>query len=123
MLEKMVAIACLSLLSGCGGGDSAPPTVDGRWVAPIVIVGSSMAMSLASQQSTVSGTGTYAYEAAASGTFTVSGTYQPPRRSLVLQYDDGRTGSYSATLSDASHMNGTMTISGGSASPQEFIKQ
>jgi hypothetical protein len=123
MLKKIVAVASLLLLSGCGGGDSAPPVVDGKWAAPTVIVGSSMAMSLASQQSSVTGTGTYAAEAGASGTFTVSGTYQPPRLSLVLQYDNGHTGSYSATLSDASHMNGTITSSGGSASPLEFVKR
>ena len=123
MLKKIVVVAYLLLLSGCGGDDSAPPVVDGKWAVPTVIVGSSMAMSLASEQSTATGTGTYAYEAMASGTFTVSGTYQPPRLSLLLRYDDGRTASYSATLSDASHMNGTITISGGSASPFEFVKQ
>ena len=79
-------------------------------------------MSLASQQSTVTGTGAYAFEAGASGAFTVSGTYHPPQLSLVLQYDNGRTASYLATLTDASHMNGTITTDGGSPSPLEFVK-
>ena len=37
MLKKIVAVAYLLLLSGCGGGDSAPPVVDGKWAAPIGI--------------------------------------------------------------------------------------
>jgi len=123
MFKKIIAVACLLLLSSCGGGDSAPPTVDGNWAAPLIVVGSSTVMSLVSQQSTVTGTGTYAYEAGASGTFTVSGSYRPPQLSLILQYDNGRTASYSATLTDASHMNGTMAVSGGPAAPFEFVKQ
>jgi len=123
MFRRIIAVACLLLFSSCGGDDSAPLAVDGKWAAPFAVVGSSTVMTLVSQQSSVTGTGTYAYEAGASGTFTVSGNYRPPQVSLVLQYDNGGTASYSATLTDASHMNGTMTVSGGSASPFQFVKQ
>jgi len=62
-------------------------------------------------------------EAGPSGTFTVSGTYRAPDLSLVLHYDNGRVGSYSATLTDASHMNGTIAFSGQAPSQLEFVKE
>lgn len=123
VLKWILAAASLFLLVGCGGDDSPPPAVDGTWAAPTVVVGASTTMSLVSQQSSVTGTGAYTIEAGPSGTFTVSGMYKPPELSLVLHYDNGRVASYSATLTDASHMNGTIASSGQAPSPLEFVKE
>ena len=60
----------------------------------------------------VHGTGTYAIEAGREGPTTIDGTWSGKTLTLTITRDYGLRETFSGTLTDASHLAGTLTIDG-----------
>jgi hypothetical protein len=112
------------VLGGCGGDSTSNSvSVDGTWNGKGMVIGSSLSVVLSSQNTTLSGTGSYHMEAGQSGTLTVAGSYQYPQVSLSLNYDNGTTATFSGALSSSTEMDGTLTYASGSTTSISFVRQ
>lgn len=123
MRHRLLSLALAAVVGACGGGDDAPPpSIDGTWGATSQGAGNSLTLRLNSQGTTVSGAGAYA-DAGRIGVLAVAGTYQPPAVVLTFNYDNGDTALYTATIPDADHMNGRLTVQGRASTALDFVRQ
>jgi len=119
---KLIACICIvTLLTSCGG-NSSTPSIDGKWNEVYSFPGNSLNFTLSTQNTAVSGTGSYVGEAGPQGNLTVTGTYQPPSVNLSILYDNGVTYTFVGTVPDSNHMNGQMTYSSSTPTAVSFVR-
>jgi len=116
-------VTAVCLVSACGGGDAPPAAIDGTWNATAQSAGSSLAVTLRTQDSVVSGAGVYVVAGGRPGVLAVAGTYQPPAALLTFKYDSGATALFAATAADGSHLNGTLTHDDGTSVDLRLVRQ
>jgi hypothetical protein len=121
-LIPLMPVLLATLLTACGGGGSEPQTspLEAKWSQTQLVVGASLAMALHVTGTQVTGTGSYAVEAGRSGTLTVTGDANGGNVALTLKFDSGRTGLFSGSLTDTTHLDGRMSYDGSPASPVSF---
>ena len=135
MRRLILSISTALLLCGCGGGSASggsPPSVslDGTWAATEHVVGNSLKLTITTRMGVdtpnslvVNGVGTYAYEAARSGTLSIYGSYQHSQVSFSLAYDSGDASSFSGTVTDATHISGKLVNKNGLSTDTTFVRQ
>ena len=117
-LGTVVLLGLFCLLAGCGGGNgssgisSGTYDLSGKWATVGGLAGTGTQLTLNEYLTSVTGSGAYQIEAGAPGTIIVTGSASSNQFSLTLVYSNGITGVYSGQMSDANHMNGTVTPSG-----------
>ena len=87
-------------------------TVAGTWAHTAIGPVYREFMTLTQTGDHVSGTGTYAIEAGREGPTTVDGTLSGKTLTLTITRDYGLRETFSGTLTDGSHLVGTLTIEG-----------
>lgn len=80
----------------------------GTWVQDISIPGASLAFTVTTRDTTVSGTGTYSIEAGRSGTLTVSGAVTASGVSLDFTYDHGALAHFDGAPPSATVLTGAL---------------
>lgn len=108
-MRRLIAGICIATLLTSCGGDTSTPSINGKWNEVYSFPGSSLNFTLSTQNTAVSGTGSYVGEAGPQGALTVTGTYQPPSVNLSIVYDNGATYTFVGTVPDSNDMNGKMT--------------
>lgn len=90
-LRFLVALTLAAGALGCGADMTDVQTVAmhlrGTWAEPNEVPGSSLSMVLATQDTVVTGTGTYSFEAGHSGTTVVAGTVSGATINLDVTFD------------------------------------
>jgi hypothetical protein len=96
-------------------------TLDGMWAHTAIGPVYREFMTLAQSGTSVTGTGTYAIEAGRAGPTTIAGTLSGKRLTLTITRDYGQVETFAGTITDATHLTGTLTIDGFSQ-PFGFVK-
>lgn len=122
-MERTAWVTVCLLLWGCSSATAPAETIDGVWNSVNQVPGAGLTLTLAEQDTTVTGTGDYRIEAGRSGTLSVTGSYHRPTARLHFVYDYGRTSDYSAAVNDARHMSGTEKDSAGLSASLTLVKQ
>jgi hypothetical protein len=122
MRRSLFAI-CLLFLASCGGGGSAPLTLDGTWDATSLVVGSSMTLVLTEQSAKVAGPGSYSIAAGPKGILVVAGEHTGGVVALVIGFDNSPQATYTGAMQDATHMTGLLAYQGGSTSKVDFVRR
>jgi hypothetical protein len=117
---RPVRLVLVIALLGCT--DQSVQTLSGVWRAENQFPGSSIVLTIAERDTTISGGGTYSIEAGRSGTLQVAGSLRQSQIRLTLAYDYGQSARYSGTLQDNTHMTGTMTWTSGSQTSLAFSR-
>lgn len=78
----------------------------GTWSVPFTVPGSSLVITLATHDTTVSGTGTYSDEAGPSGTMAVVGMFSGNTIDLDVVFDDRHVMHFHGALSSRTRLNG-----------------
>jgi hypothetical protein len=92
-------------------------TLTGTWVHTAIGPVYRESMTLSQTGDHVTGTGTYAIEAGRTGPTTVDGALSGRTVTLTIRRDYGLTETFTGSLTDATHLTGTLAIN---ASQQEF---
>ncbi len=82
-------IACSSDSTGLTESQQTAERLKGTWAEPFTIPGSSFIMTLDTQDTTVTGTGFFSYEAGPAGTLSVTGTVSGEQVDLDVTYSTG----------------------------------
>jgi hypothetical protein len=113
VVSAMVVAGIVAGLVGCGSSPTGltqeqqfAQRLNGTWSEDIGVVGSSLTMTLAAMDTTVTGTGRYAIEAGRSGSLTVSGYVQGTTAYLTITYDSGDVYLFDATIDAAGKLQG-----------------
>ena len=133
MRVRAALVLVLVLVAACGGGDvsSAPPVpIDGTWAASRQPIGSSLVLVLGTRMGVdtpdtlvVNGSGTYAFEAGASGGLTAYGVYRKADLALQLTYDNGTAVTLSSTVIGPAEIAAKLTYPDRSSLDITFVKQ
>jgi hypothetical protein len=114
--------ASAAVPTACGGGGSAPATLDGTWARSDTGAGGRTTITLSSQCGAVTGAGTFVGEGGVAGTLTVAGTWQGDRADLTLCFSDGAVGRFHGTLVGPGQLGGTMSFDGGATREAAFAR-
>jgi hypothetical protein len=123
----IMAAACTSRQTdatepGVTGDRLGGTEVGGVWVHTAIGPVYRESMTLVQDGKRVSGTGTYAIEAGRTGPTTVDGTISGSALTLTITRDYGLVETFTGTLTDATHLSGTLAI-GGSKQTFSYAKQ
>ena len=106
-----------SIAPGVTGDRLGNQTVAGTWVHTGIGPVYREFMTLTQTGDRITGTGTYAIEAGRTGPTTIDGTLSGKTLTLTITRDYGLTETFTGTLTDATHLAGTLAIDG---SKQDF---
>jgi ABC-type phosphate transport system substrate-binding protein len=115
----------LAVLAGCGSPTSHSSLLEGNWRTAPIPSGGSIAMTLSTTGPSVSGTGS------STGIgpnpvilpLTITGFYTFNTYLLTINYQDGRSATYSGGFDGSDKLTGTWTESGQAGSTVEFVRQ
>jgi len=122
--SKIIAISAAIMAAACSARqtDSTEPGVTGDrfggtgvagvWVHTAIGPVYRESMTLVQDGKRVSGAGTYAIEAGRTGPTAIDGTISGTTLSLTITRDYGLVESFTGTLTDATHLSGTLSING-----------
>jgi hypothetical protein len=115
----------LAVLAGCSSPTSHSSLLEGSWRTAPIPSGSSIALTLSTTGPSVSGTGssTGIGPNPVNTPLTVTGYYTYNTYLLTINYQDGRSATYSGGFAGNDKLSGTWTESGQSASLVEFFRQ
>jgi hypothetical protein len=136
MRRALFALLAVTMLSSCDGGaplivplrddQGAAARVAGTWAGTASVAGHSLLLTLAVQDTVISGSGTYSSQIQ-SGTLQVEGSATRSGVRLNLFFDDLRTAHFVGTQPSSTQLTGTLTYDpvNGTASNQliTFTKQ
>jgi hypothetical protein len=121
MHRASLLLAFTVLAGGCSSSSSArfsspdrsdsevlATSVAGTWSRTQLVIGSSLVMTLAVRDSTITGTGTYAIEAGRSGTLTVRGMATGGVVKLDLAFDYGEQAHFSGAPDSSGALTGAI---------------
>lgn len=106
-----------SIAPGVTGDRLGNQTVTGTWAHTGIGPVYREFMTLTQTGDRITGTGTYAIEAGRTGPTTIDGTLSGKTLTLTITRDYGLTETFTGTLTDATHLAGTLAIDG---SKQDF---
>jgi hypothetical protein len=114
MRRALISLLALSLAAGtlsCSDtsltqSQSVARELVGTWAVPFTVPGSSLDITLNTQDSTVSGTGTYHDEAGPSGTMAVVGMFSGNVIDLDVVFDDGHVMHFHGGLASPARLRG-----------------
>ena len=109
MRVALIAMA-LTVVTGCGALLDNTAVVDGAWHTGEPQFESGTWLTLQANGTTVTGTGSFNYEAMAHGTVTVAGYIQSPDIYLTLTYSNGQVFAFRGTMPDPRHLSGTWAL-------------
>jgi hypothetical protein len=122
--SKIIAISAAIMAAACSARqtDSTEPGVTGDrlggtgvagvWVHTAIGPVYRESMTLVQDGQRVSGAGTYAIEAGRTGPTTIDGTISGATLTLTITRDYGLVETFTGTLTDATHLSGTLSING-----------
>jgi hypothetical protein len=110
-LVSLLAFSLAAVVVSCSGGSltdsqSVARELNGTWSELFTIPGSSLVITLATHDTTVSGTGTYSNEAGPSGTMACTGTISGNAIDLDVVFDDRHVMHFTGELSSPTRLLG-----------------
>lgn len=113
----IMAVACSarqtdSTEPGVTGDRFGSTGVTGVWVHTAIGPVYRESMTLVQEGKHLSGVGTYAIEAGRTGPTTIDGTISGSTLTLTITRDYGLVESFTGTVTDATHLSGTLSING-----------
>lgn len=101
-----------SMAPGVTGDRLGAGTISGTWAHTAIGPVYRESMTLTQAGTHVTGTGNYAIEAGRTGPTTIAGDWAGKTLTLTITRDYGLVETFVGTMSDASHLGGTLTIEG-----------
>jgi hypothetical protein len=105
--EMRRLLCALILISACSSPVAPSVAVAGTWAENFSVVGASLILTL---DNSGNGTGTYAIEAGRSGSVQVAGRAATSMITLIVRYDYGPIRTFTGTLTDGTHLSGTVVF-------------
>jgi hypothetical protein len=111
-LISLLALSLAAVALSCSGNaltdsQSVARELNGTWSEPFTVPGSSLVITLATHDTTVSGTGTYSNEAGPSGTVAVTGMISRKTIDLDIVFDDRHVMHFTGELASPTRLLGT----------------